>query len=138
MMSLAGYFINITSSVLSFFFIRCLSLSRPPPSLPPPRLSFLHLLSPALPSIHLTPGNPLTLPSSSSSSSSTPLLISPLLSSLLLYQSHWQKINISSAAAFLPFLPRPSLLTLGAHLLVCSRILSKQEMWLSISSLRYR
>lgn len=136
MMSLVGHFINITSSVLSFIFSPCPSLSLPPPL--PTGFSFLHLLplshTLTLPSIHLTLCNPLTLPSSSSS---TPLLISPLLSSLLLYQSLWQKINISSAAAFLPSLPRPSLLSLELIFSSAEGSIQRRK-WPSVSSLLYR
>lgn len=113
MMSLAGYFINTTSPILSFFQSLSITFSSySPPSLLsflPPRSFSLPLSHPAIHSSHtLQSSLSLTLPSSTSS---TPLLISPLLSSLLLYQSLWQKINISATAAFLPFLPRASLLT---------------------------
>lgn len=67
-----------------------------------------------LPSIHPAPGNPvwsLSLPSSSSCSLASSFLPSPLLSSLLVYQSPWQEINIGCAAALLSCLLRPSPLT---------------------------
>lgn len=57
------------------------------------------------------------------SASATLLLISPLLSSLLLYQSAWQKIDIGAAAAFLPSPLRPAALRFRAHRLSYSRIL---------------
>lgn len=113
-MSLAGYFINITSA--SRLSIR-LSLS---PSPPPPAHSLCHPFISRLAILPLS----LTLPPPL-------LLISPLLGSLLLYQSPWQKIDISAAAALPLFLSSHS----APLLLLSLQLIFSGEMWLSISSL---
>lgn len=128
-MSLAGYFINIASPSLSSpAFSFCITFSA---------LSFFfsspsHLISPsdALPSIYLTPCNPLslsrslTLPSSSTSTSlhlySTFHLSSPQLLIALSISLTEDQYQLHGCFSSLPSPPLSS--HFQAHLLVCCRI----------------